>query len=242
MADRTQPSLYQKIEEPQSQLLGLPREIRDQIYSYLVTSPVQSLWPQPHDHNALGKLSSPPLSLALLRVNKQLHDEGMQALARENQWRLLSPEDIYDIFKVLGPVYVNYATRFIVTWSFLLHDRSGFRQWFDPAYEGLVIDNIIAKLPGMRKVTLDYGAMPESNGYGHVDFLKNLAHRHGKLNVVNVQRITGGIGEDRTQKMRQQDREFTEALRTIIEEREQSFGACRDSLSEKKSNPEMYCY
>ena len=121
---------------------------------------------------------SPSIQLVFLQANKQLHDEGMQALARENQWLLFSVEDINDISRILGPDSVKCATRFEITWSFLINDRLTYRAWFDPTYEARVIDSLVSELHGMRQITLDYGNILEWNSCGHVNFIKNLARRH----------------------------------------------------------------
>ena len=159
------------------------------------------------------------MQLTFLRANKQLYDEGMQALARENKWRLLSVEDINDISRILGPDHVRYAARFEITWSFLIHDRLTYRAWFDPTYERLVIDKLIYELPGIRQVTLDYDNMSEWNSCGHVDFVKNLARRHDRLSAVYIKRMTRDLAKDKLETVKEKDREFVEEVRLIIDER-----------------------
>ena len=148
----------------------------------------------------------------------------MQALARENEWRLFSVEDIHDISRILGPDHVRYATRFEITWSFLIHDRLTYRAWFDPTYERLVIDKLIHELPSMGQVTLDYDNMSEWNSCGHVDFVKNLARRHDRLSTVHVKRMARDLAEDKREMVKAKDREFVEEVRSIIEERKQEDG------------------
>ncbi|KAK6334927.1 hypothetical protein TWF718_010368 [Orbilia javanica] len=76
---------------PQSKFLSLPRELRDQIYSYLLTTPLRRI---PNPGHPPGHRASEVYipyrvrcrNLGLFRVSRQIHDEASEAFYKRNVW------------------------------------------------------------------------------------------------------------------------------------------------------------
>tara|TARA_R110002003_G_scaffold2062_10_gene23985 strand:- start:6358 stop:7596 length:1239 start_codon:yes stop_codon:yes gene_type:complete len=77
-----------------SLLLSLPRELRERVYTFTLTSPYPFWWPNPapvkHD-----------VGINLLRVNKQVYQESVQTLYGANKFLFTHPSDC-NIFRVVA--------------------------------------------------------------------------------------------------------------------------------------------
>ncbi|KAF2034006.1 hypothetical protein EK21DRAFT_97796 [Setomelanomma holmii] len=77
-----------------SLLLSLPRELRERIYTFTLTSPYPFWWPNPapvrHD-----------VGINLLRVNKQVYEESVPTLYSANKFLFTHPSDC-NIFRVVA--------------------------------------------------------------------------------------------------------------------------------------------
>jgi hypothetical protein len=75
--------------------LNLPREVRDQIYSYALLAP-SNIKPEPRPIHLLSlePLSWKPLTPGLCLVNKQIYDEGIEVLYRKNTFCFQNPGEL----------------------------------------------------------------------------------------------------------------------------------------------------
>lgn len=97
-----QPSLTQSAPSTQapasdpsfSLLLSLPRELRDRVYTFALTSPYPFWWPgqAPMKHN---------VGVSLLQTNKQVYDEAAPVLYTGNKFLFTHPSDC-TIFRVVA--------------------------------------------------------------------------------------------------------------------------------------------
>ncbi|KAF2874041.1 hypothetical protein BDV95DRAFT_565287 [Massariosphaeria phaeospora] len=85
-----------------SLLLSLPRELRDRIYTFALTSPFPFWWPG---------TASPThgVAVSLLTVSQQVYDEAAPILYAENNFIFLHPSDC-NIFRVISSPYSERIT------------------------------------------------------------------------------------------------------------------------------------
>ncbi|EPS45506.1 hypothetical protein H072_538 [Dactylellina haptotyla CBS 200.50] len=86
--------------------LRLPRELRDEIYKYFVAIPLPPV-PDPirrlPNEYALPPYMTPRLDVAILRVNKQIHDEASRILYSQNVFRIqFRVSDRNTLGKIIG--------------------------------------------------------------------------------------------------------------------------------------------
>ncbi|GIZ47742.1 hypothetical protein CKM354_001082700 [Cercospora kikuchii] len=84
-------------EHPQASLLGLPRELRDEILSHVLIAPVELSTLHKSWHNYKEGVSAYPP--AICRVNRQLREESLPRFYSGNTFMAqISAEGLYDAF------------------------------------------------------------------------------------------------------------------------------------------------
>lgn len=110
-----------------SLLLSLPRELRDRVYTFALTSPYPFSWPgqAPLKHN---------VSVKLLQANKQVYNEAISLLYTENKFLFTHPSDC-NIFRVVASphaegmnnVYFRIREKDLRLWTTYLGSKSADR-------------------------------------------------------------------------------------------------------------------
>ncbi|CAO2652386.1 Nn.00g006690.m01.CDS01 [Neocucurbitaria sp. VM-36] len=107
-------------------LLSLPRELRDRIYTFALTSPSPFWWPNPspvkHDHNVAPNL---------LRTSKQVYEEAVSIMYSGNKFLFTHPSDC-NIFRVVASpasqnitsVYFRIREKDLRLWTHYLGSKS----------------------------------------------------------------------------------------------------------------------
>jgi hypothetical protein len=87
----------QLVDRPQYfDLLGLPRELRDEIYSFILTAPTPLIYRNRKKNRKVVIEASIYSQTDILRANHQIHEEAEEVLFKKNTFLLLNPnEDKY---------------------------------------------------------------------------------------------------------------------------------------------------
>ncbi|KAF1947430.1 hypothetical protein EJ02DRAFT_333906 [Clathrospora elynae] len=102
----SQPQMHAAQADPAfSLLLSLPRELRDRIYTFALTSPYPFWWP--------GK--APPevvhdVSVNLVRANRQVYEESVAILYGDNKFLFTHPSDCTVFRVVASPASINITS------------------------------------------------------------------------------------------------------------------------------------
>ncbi|KAJ4373180.1 hypothetical protein N0V83_003472 [Neocucurbitaria cava] len=105
-------------------LLSLPRELRDRIYTFALTSPSPFWWPNPIKHNH-------DIAPNLLRTSKQIYEEAVSIMYSGNKFLFTHPSDC-NIFRVVASpasqnitsVYFRIREKDLRLWTSYLGSKS----------------------------------------------------------------------------------------------------------------------
>ncbi|OSS48849.1 hypothetical protein B5807_06750 [Epicoccum nigrum] len=156
-----------------SLLLSLPRELRDRIYTYALTSPYPFWWPgqAPMKHH---------VSVNLLRANTQIYNEAVPVLYTENKFLFTHPSDC-NVFRVVASphaegiqsVYFRVREKDLRLWTAYLGSKSADRSLKAdlPALKNLWIFMRCATGTGRILASLGVQGLPGAHAFGGVGAL-----------------------------------------------------------------------
>lgn len=143
----------------QFDFLRLPREVRDQIYSYALLVPAQ-VTTAPRQSATPTHIKYKPLAPNICRLNKQTHEEGCEILYGRNVFHFSSPGELLSFEEKTGEKNrdlvqsVDILVMFLTRDSFLDADSVA-RKDLKPVVSHWVKALNMSRLRGLREMTLE---------------------------------------------------------------------------------------
>ncbi|KAH6644646.1 hypothetical protein C7974DRAFT_349609 [Boeremia exigua] len=185
-----------------SLLLSLPRELRDRVYGFALSSPYPFWWPHhaPMEHR---------VAVALLRASKQLHAEAAPVLYTANKFLFTHPSDC-NVFRVVASphakamhsVYLRVREKDLRLWTAYLGSKSPDRSLRAdlPALKHLCIFMRCGN-PGTPRLLSTLGVVPAANAIVALPALPPAMAMH-------VQAVQNALGQQ-VQALQQQVQHLT---------------------------------
>ncbi|OAL56312.1 hypothetical protein IQ07DRAFT_497009 [Pyrenochaeta sp. DS3sAY3a] len=170
-----------------SLLLSLPRELRDRIYTFTLTTPGPFFYPPNPKHHPKHTVFN--VGINLLRANRQVYEEAIPILFTSNKFMFVHPSDC-NIFRVvtssfserITKVYFRINKRDMRLWTSYLGSKSPDR-------------SLRADLPNLKSLWIflrcgNLGAPPGMNALHqhHQALQQHLQHQ--MQNIQNLQNLT----------------------------------------------------